>query len=114
MDYRREMTYKETRLPVEYAATLLPDAYRSARFFNEEQEMLFGRGWVPIATRSEVAVPGQTVVRSVSGRSVVVTMNGDGEVRAFLNVCRHRGSRLVREDGTLKAGRFRFPAPLGS
>lgn len=109
MDYRREMTYKETRLPVEYAATLLPDAYRSARFFNEEQEMLFGRGWVPIATRSEVAVPGQTVVRSVSGRSVVVTMNGDGEVRAFLNVCRHRGSRLVREDGTLKAGRFRCP-----
>jgi phenylpropionate dioxygenase-like ring-hydroxylating dioxygenase large terminal subunit len=109
VDYRSETTYKETRVPVEYAATLLPDAYRSARFFAEEQEMLFGRGWVPIATRSEVAVPGQTVVRSLSGRSVVVTMNSDGEIRAFLNVCRHRGSRLVREDTMLKAGRFRCP-----
>lgn len=104
-----ETTYKETRLPVEYASTLLPEAYRSAEYFTEERDQLFGKSWVAVAARPEVSRPGQTVVRSVAGRSVVVTMNEDHQVRAFLNVCRHRGSKLVREDCVLKAGRFRCP-----
>jgi choline monooxygenase len=109
MDFRSETTYKETRLPVELAATLLPEAYRSAEFFAEEQIQLFGRSWVPVAARAEVAEPGRAVVRTVAGRSIILTTNRQGEIRAFLNVCRHRGSRLVREDCTLKAGRFRCP-----
>jgi len=94
---------------VEYASTLLPDAYRSEQFFAEEQRELFSKSWVAVAARDEVAQPGQVVVRSVGGRSIVVTMNQMRQVRAFLNVCRHRGSRLVRDDCTLKAGRFRCP-----
>ena len=109
MDYRSEATYAETRLPVAYASTLIPDAYRSAEYHSEEQESLFGTGWVAAAVRHEIATPGQTLVRDVAGRSVVITENQDHELRAFLNVCRHRGSRLVREDCTLKAGRFRCP-----
>ncbi|MGD2059927.1 MAG: aromatic ring-hydroxylating dioxygenase subunit alpha [Acidimicrobiia bacterium] len=109
MDFRSEATYKETRLPVELASTLLPEAYRSAEYFVEEQAQLFARSWVPVAARPEVAMPGQTIVRTVAGRSIILTMNQEGEVRAYLNVCRHRGSRLVREDCTLKAGRFRCP-----
>jgi choline monooxygenase len=109
MDYRSESTYKETRLPVELASTLLPDAYRSAEYFTAEQAQLFGRSWVPLAVSAEVAKPGETVVREVAGRSVAITRNNEGELRAFLNVCRHRGSRLVKEDCTLKAGRFRCP-----
>lgn len=109
MDFRSEATYKETRLPVEFASTLLPQAYRSPQYFVEEQSQLFGRSWVPVALRAEVSAPGRTVVRTVAGRSVIVTTNNDGQPRAFLNVCRHRGSRLVREDCTLRAGRFRCP-----
>jgi choline monooxygenase len=109
MDFRSEATYKETRLPVEFASTLLPEAYRSPEYFAEEQVQIFGRSWVPIALRAELSEPGRAIVRTVAGRSVIVTMNNDGELRAFLNVCRHRGSRLVREDCTLGAGRFRCP-----
>jgi choline monooxygenase len=109
MDYRSESTYKETRLPVEFASTLLPEAYRSNEYHAEEQSQLFGRSWVPVAVRSEVSKPGQTVVRTVAGRSVLITMNREHRLKAFLNVCRHRGSRLVREDCMLKAGRFRCP-----
>lgn len=101
--------HTKTRLPVEYASTLIPDAYRSEAFFVDEREQVFAHGWVAVAVRSEVGVPGQTVVRDVAGRSVVITMNQEGEINAFLNVCRHRGSRLVREDCTLRAGRFRCP-----
>ncbi|MFQ5522186.1 MAG: hypothetical protein ACE5F5_01220 [Acidimicrobiia bacterium] len=85
MDYRSEATYKETRLPVELASTLLPDAYRSEGFFGEEQQQLFAHGWVPVACRTEVTEPSQVVVRNVAGRSVLITMNHDGEYRAFLN-----------------------------
>ncbi|MFZ0015227.1 MAG: aromatic ring-hydroxylating dioxygenase subunit alpha [Acidimicrobiia bacterium] len=109
MDFRSESTYKETRLPVEYASTLLPEAYRSPEYHVEEQSQLFGRSWVALAARSEITEPGQAIVRSVAGRSVIVTMGSDGEMRAFLNVCRHRGSRLIREDCTLRANRIRCP-----
>ncbi len=109
MDFRSESTYKETRLPVEYASTLTPEAYRSVGYHVEEQAQVFGRGWVAVAARSEIASPGQVVVRNVAGRSIVITTNATGDVRAFLNVCRHRGSQLVTEDTTLRAGRFRCP-----
>jgi choline monooxygenase len=109
MDFRSEATYRETRLPVEYASTLISDAYRSADFHMEEQNRVFGSGWVAVAVRNEITTPGRTLVRTIADRSVVITLNRDNELRAFLNVCRHRGSRLVREDCTLKAGRFRCP-----
>jgi choline monooxygenase len=108
-DFRTESTYEQTRLPVDYASTLIPDAYRSADFHAEEQSRIFATGWVAVSVRSELAAPGETLVRTVADRSVLITMNEDHELRAFLNVCRHRGSRLVGEDCTLKAGRIRCP-----
>jgi choline monooxygenase len=109
MDFRSEATYKETRLPVELASTLLPEAYRSEEYFEDEREQVFAKGWVPLACRAEVNEPGQVVVRQLAGRSVLITMNAAGEYRGFLNVCRHRGSQLITEDCKLKAGRFRCP-----
>ena len=109
MDYRSEATYKETRLPVELASTLIADAYRSEAYFAEERDQLFGHAWVTVGSASEVAEPAQAIVRDVAGRSVIITRNNEGELRAFLNVCRHRGSRLVGEDCTLRAGRIRCP-----
>jgi choline monooxygenase len=109
MDFRSESTYKETRFPVELASTLIPDAYRSEAFFVEEQEQIFTKSWVPVAAISDVAEPSQTITRTVAGRSVIITMNPDGELRAFLNMCRHRGSRLVQEDCTLRSPKIRCP-----
>jgi choline monooxygenase len=109
MDYRSEATYKETRLPVELASTLIADAYRSEEYFGEEAQQVFARSWVAVATVSDVAAPGEAIVRDVAGRSVIITRNDNGELRAFLNVCRHRGSRLIARDCTLRAGRIRCP-----
>ncbi len=109
MNYRSEATYKETRLPVELASTLIADAYRSDAYFEEEQQQLFATGWVTVATSAEIQHPGQAIVRDLGGRSVIVTRNEEGELRAFLNVCRHRGSRLLAEDCQLRAGRIRCP-----
>ena len=108
MDYLAESTYAKTRLPVEGATTLLPEAYYDDSFYAVEQERLWARSWVTVGVLSEVDKPGRVIVRTVAGRSVIVTTKSDGELRALLNVCRHRGTQLVEDDGAVGA-RIRCP-----
>ncbi len=92
-----EATYAATRLPVDYASTLIPDAYTCEDFHALERERVFGTAWVPVCLTDEVREPGAFVVVEVGGRSLIVCRNRDGELRAHHNVCRHRGARLVTE-----------------
>src|SRR4051794_4293060 len=87
-------TYAATRLPVNAASTLIPDAYVSGEFYELEQERVFARSWVPVCVTDEVAVPGSFVVVEVAGRSLIVCRDRAGELHAHHNVCRHRGARL--------------------
>jgi phenylpropionate dioxygenase-like ring-hydroxylating dioxygenase large terminal subunit len=90
-------TYAATRLPVNQASTLIPDAYTSEEFHALERELVFARSWVPAAVVDEVAEPGDFVVCEVAGRSLILCRDREGELRAHHNVCRHRGSRLCLE-----------------
>lgn len=96
--FTREETYRATRLPVDLASSLIPDAYTSEEFGELERERVFGRSWVPVCVTAEVAEPGGFVVATVAGRSLIVCRDRDGELRAHHNVCRHRGTRLVAEE----------------
>ena len=100
--FGQESTYRATRLPVDLASTLIPDAYTSAEFHALEQERIFGTAWVPVCVTDEVREPGAFVVVEVGGRSLIVCRNRDGALRAHHNVCRHRGSRLVSEPGRVE------------
>ena len=106
-----EATYRHTRLPVELASTLIPDAYCSPEFFALEQERVFTTGWVAVGLATDVDRPGACVVVEVAGRSIIVTRNREGRLRAFHNVCRHRATKLLdagaREVG--HRGRIRCP-----
>ena len=95
--FTREETYRATRLPVDFATTLIPDAYTSAAFHALEQERVYGRSWVPVCVTDEVAEPGSYTVVEVGGRSLIVCRTLTGELRAHHNVCRHRGARLCAE-----------------
>jgi choline monooxygenase len=95
--FAREETYRATRLPVDLASTLIPDACTSPEFFALERERVFAGGWVPVAVLDEVAEPGAFVTVEVAGRSLIVCRTLAGELRAHHNVCRHRGSRLCAE-----------------
>lgn len=98
-DYTREETYHGTRLPVELATTLIPDAYRAPEFLALEHERIFTQGWVCVGYTSQVKEPGDLFIATVAGQSIVVTRDKDGRLHAFYNVCRHRGSQLLQEDG---------------
>jgi len=97
MDYTSEETYAATRRPVELAATLTPDAYRSDEFFALERERVFATGWVAVGCTAELREPKDVLVAEVAGRSLFVVRDRAGDLRAFYNVCRHRGTRLLTE-----------------
>lgn len=75
------------------APTLGTDDYCSAEVFDLERRTIFHAGWM-YACHVDGLPPGTRRVVDVAGESVVVTRDRDGDVRAFANVCRHRGARL--------------------
>jgi Rieske 2Fe-2S family protein len=84
--------------------TTLPGrSYTDGAVFAREQEVIFERTWFCAARSGDIAAPGQFSVVQVGRESVIVVRQRDGGLRAFLNVCRHRGARLcVEESGQAK------------
>ena len=75
--------------------TLTREHYLSAELFAREQERIFVREWFLAGREEDVAVPGSYLVVDVAGESVLVVRTRQGELRAYYNVCRHRGCQLV-------------------
>jgi phenylpropionate dioxygenase-like ring-hydroxylating dioxygenase large terminal subunit len=71
--------------------------YYDEGYFRLEQEAIFKRAWLHVGRASEVAKPGQFIVREVevANASVLIVRGEGGELRAFHNVCAHRGAELV-------------------
>ena len=72
--------------------------YHDPEFFAAEQRAFLRSAPQVVCHESEIAEPGDWRSLDYLGDSVIVIRGDDGAVRAFANVCRHRGSRLV--DGT--------------
>jgi phenylpropionate dioxygenase-like ring-hydroxylating dioxygenase large terminal subunit len=81
---------------VEAAELSLPGwVYRDPEFFAVEMERVIRPSWQIVCHLSEIARPGEWRRLDYLGESVIVVRGDDGAARAFLNVCRHRASRLV-------------------
>jgi len=78
----------------EAARTLPARYYTDPALFKAELDGLFGRLWFYAGRSAEIERPGQFVKRELNGYNVVATRNAGGEVRAFHNVCRHRGTQI--------------------
>jgi phenylpropionate dioxygenase-like ring-hydroxylating dioxygenase large terminal subunit len=77
---------RESRIPVE--------RYFSPQIWQAEIEQLF-RSLPLIAAHSSEIAPGQVMAHDGYGVPMLLARDGEGTLRAFLNVCRHRGMRLV-------------------
>lgn len=100
--YTQPETYGLSRLPVDQASTLIPDAYTAADFFALEQEKIFATAWVAVGCLQQVQNPGDILVTEVAGRSILVMRDKTGKLGAFYNVCRHRGSKLLEKSCNIK------------
>lgn len=76
--------------------------------FRLERERIFRVQPQAVVHTSELPEPGAFLVRDFAGLPVLFTRDADGQVHALLNVCRHRGSRLVAETSGCKR---RFSCP---
>jgi phthalate 3,4-dioxygenase subunit alpha len=72
--------------------------YGDAEIFRLERERVFARSWVFVAHESEVAKPGDYVVRRIVRDSFIVVRDEHGEIRVLFNMCLHRGMQVCRAE----------------
>ena len=65
--------------------------------YQRELETIFRRQWLCVGHHSRLAEAGDFFTIEVGNDSVIVAKNADGRINAFLNVCRHRGTRISNE-----------------
>ncbi|HET6951787.1 MAG TPA: aromatic ring-hydroxylating dioxygenase subunit alpha [Acidimicrobiales bacterium] len=80
--------------PVSYSDSISPEHYEL------EREAIFKRTWLNVGRIEQLPRTGSYFTREIdaAGTSVVIVRNGSGEARAFHNICRHRGNKLVWQD----------------
>jgi len=89
------MTFLKTIESYRQGARTLPGRYYTApEVFSEEQERIFARHWICVGRAAALSAPGDYVVVQIAGESIIVLRDQSGEIRAYYNVCRHRGTRL--------------------
>lgn len=100
------------------ARTLPGRYYTSSVIFAREMEQIFAKRWLCVGRQSELEQPGSIKLfelaperpgpEPVPRESILIVRGEDDEIRAFYNVCRHRGARLCTVGGHAQ-GRIRCP-----
>ena len=82
------------RMPV-----LPVEAYTSQSWFDREQELIFSRTWQYSGLAEDISEPGQYISVQAGLNNIFIVMGRDRRLRAFHNICRHRGTQLLRAVG---------------
>ncbi|WP_431813530.1 aromatic ring-hydroxylating oxygenase subunit alpha [Kocuria sp. cx-455] len=90
-------------------ATLPGRTYTDQNFFRAEQEQIFERMWFCAVRSADLDKPGAYRTVQVGRESIIITRNRKHGIRAFYNVCRHRGAKLCTEDSGEAKRSFRCP-----
>ena len=92
--------------------TLPRSAYLDEGVYALELDRILLREWVCVGREETISEPGDFLNVDVAGESLLIVRTRARDLRAFYNVCRHRGSRLVMEDPAVTADR-RAPCASG-
>ncbi len=76
--------------------------YADSAHLERERDILFRRQPLIVAASSELEKPGDFRTTDIDGVSALIVRQADGSLRAFHNVCRHRGTRVVDEESGCK------------
>lgn len=91
-----------TRADVTQARHLPPEYYTSQEIFQLEKEKLFSKDWLVVGREEEWPNPGDYRAFELLDEPVVVSRNEAGELKAFANVCRHRGVAVAQGTGNTR------------
>jgi Rieske 2Fe-2S family protein len=90
-----------TTLPARY--------YTDPAYFDQELERFYFGRWICAGRAEQVECAGDYFLREVAGESIIITRDAEGGLRAFYNVCRHRGTRMCTETAGSFRGRIQCP-----
>jgi Rieske 2Fe-2S family protein len=105
-------TYSNTRpaLAASEAMTLPQRYYTDPDCFQREMEAIWFDMWLCAGRANHIPNPGNYFVRRIANASIVILRDEQGKIRAFHNVCRHRGTLLCKqEEGALAGRRIQCP-----
>lgn len=94
------------RPPLE-AATLPPEAYWSEELYQRELDAIFFKEWLCVGRADQIPNKGDFFVHEVDTESLIIVRDHDDQIRAHLNVCRHRGCQVAEGSGNTPA--FKCP-----
>ena len=78
--------------------TIPSNWYFEEDFFDKEKKEIFLKEWQLIGSRSQIKNPGQVLVAEVANNPIIITCQKDNTLKAFYNVCQHRGGPLAYEN----------------
>ena len=76
------------------------DEYVSPAIFAHEMEEIFAKRWNFVGRAEQLNHVGDRLVVEVGNESILIVRNREGELRAYYNVCQHRGSQLCDKSGS--------------
>ena len=91
------------------ARTLPALTYTGEAIHALEARALFATQWLVVAREEELPAAGSFVTRELANERILVVRDEAGHLRAYFNVCRHRGARLVTESRGQLHGAIRCP-----
>jgi phenylpropionate dioxygenase-like ring-hydroxylating dioxygenase large terminal subunit len=95
--------YAGVRRPLAQASTLPTWCYTSEEFYAAEVRTIFMKEWNFFGRADRIPNPGDYFALTFIGIPLIVVRGKDGQVRAFANTCRHRGTTIMAGEGNCKA-----------
>jgi phenylpropionate dioxygenase-like ring-hydroxylating dioxygenase large terminal subunit len=83
--------------------------YTSQEFFNREMERMWRRTWQWACREEHIPESGDYYVYEIGDHSVIIVRTESGDVKAYYNVCQHRGTKLRSHTGVGHAAEIRCP-----
>jgi phenylpropionate dioxygenase-like ring-hydroxylating dioxygenase large terminal subunit len=81
--------------PLLEAGTMPPEVYWSPEIYEREIQEIWFKEWICVGRAEDIPNPGDWFTRTLISEPIIVVRDGEGEIRAHLNVCRHRGCQIV-------------------
>lgn len=80
--------------------SLSAEAYTDPRWYNADLDAVIARTWQWVCHVEKLRDPGSYIAVEIAGQPIVVLRDGEGVLRAFYNVCKHRAHMLIEGEGT--------------
>ena len=90
-------------LPIKKAKTIPAKWYHSKKIFDLENKMIFFKSWHLVGSKGILKNPGDAVIEEVSNQPIIIIKQEDNSLKAFFNVCQHRGGPLLTKNKCIKA-----------